>query len=259
MDHIPGAKQTNLSFRSHDNIPVYDVRKHDTSMTLDKEGFQLAHFDSSVHRDNFKTVEAFDSIKTSFFEELEQFVVKKLGATWGKVYSCDIRRRAGDYPQVQFSKESQPLRAVHCDHSVQDGENVVNDLLQSEGETRPGRAQLITVWKPLQEVVRDWPLGLCDYQSIDPSLDAIEVDLVFPDGPREGINLFHNKQHVWWFLSDQAENEVWLIKTYDSISSADATVAPFAPHGAFDWKDCSLPKEMRQSIETRVVVYTATS
>jgi len=90
VDQISGAKQTNLRFTSHDGIPVHDVRQHDFSMTLDTEGFQLATFRSSFHRDAFSTVENFELVKERFFNELEQFVLEKVGGTWAKVYSCDV-------------------------------------------------------------------------------------------------------------------------------------------------------------------------
>jgi len=72
---------------------------------------------------------------------------------------------------------------------------------------------------------------------VDLEQDVIDVDLVFPDVAREGSNLFHNKDHKCFAWEGRG-------------------VAPFSPHAAFEWKDCPAPKEMRESIETRVVVYT---
>lgn len=90
VDRIPGAKQSNLSFALHANIPILDLRKHDISMKIDTEGFQLGKFETRFQNWNFNSVETFDIIKGSFFHEVEQFAVKSIGGTWAEVYACDV-------------------------------------------------------------------------------------------------------------------------------------------------------------------------
>jgi hypothetical protein len=74
------------------------------------------------------------------------------------------------------------------------------------------------VWKPLNGPVRDWPLAVCDYWTCD-SKDIVDVDQVYADSVGEGCNIYFNKEHAWYFASDQTPEEVWIIKQLDSDPS----------------------------------------
>jgi len=83
-----------------------------------------------------------------------------------------------------------------------------------------------SLWRPLVDVVTEWPLALCDFGSLDIAKDLQPSDMVKRrKGTRASENkfdeiesfvAFHNPRHKWIFLDKQTFNEGWLIKLYDS-------------------------------------------
>jgi len=131
-----------------------------------------------------------------------------------------------------------------------------------------GRFAIINVWRNIaHEPVANYPLALCDGQSVNPE-DLVVFEIHYRD--RVGENYFakHADQHRWWYYPAMIRDEVLLIKQWDSFgelaksggaradSSVDGDQAPctFSFHTAF--KDLTIPPESpdRQSIEVRCVV-----
>lgn len=63
--------------------------------------------------------------------------------------------------------------------------------------------------------MKDHPLALCDYRSTSES-DLIAVDLPSPHYEGEMYYVKSNPNHNWWFLDAMKQEEVLLIKCYDS-------------------------------------------
>lgn len=254
VEHIPGAVQTNLESREQQNVPVTDIREIDFEHTLDTSGFELVNYKSAIPYDRFGD---FQEVKEDYFREVEDFVGKKLRTTWVHVIDCDIRRRAAEYPQVQFGDtDCQPLQSVHVDYTYGWGLEKALRLKDRLGETRNGRVQELTLWRPLRGPVQDWPLAICDYRTVDQATDAVPVDQVYPHLLAEGISFYYNPAHRWYFTSDMSPEEAWLIKIMDTEARSKG-LAENCPHTAFVWHDA--PKDVlpRESIEVRVVAFTA--
>jgi len=73
-----------------------------------------------------------------------------------------------------------------------------------------------SAWRPLFSPLQDWPLAVCDSRSVDIEQDFITSDSVFPNNVAETLQVFYNKAHSWWFLSDQRRDEVLLFKIFDT-------------------------------------------
>lgn len=83
------------------------------------------------------------------------------------------------------------------------------------------------MWRPLVDHITEWPLALCDYESMDKK-DLRATDQVKRlKGSKPSDNAFveiesyvahHNPKHHWYYLENQAFYEGWLIKLYDSKS-----------------------------------------
>lgn len=89
-----------------------------------------------------------------------------------------------------------------------------------------------SVWKPLRGPVRDWPLAVCDAQSVNIGKDFMDMDNIMPDScnvmdllrPGEGVEinvventLVHYSPHQrWYYLSDQETSELLLFRQVDS-------------------------------------------
>jgi hypothetical protein len=64
---------------------------------------------------------------------------------------------------------------------------------------------------------------LCDWNTYDPKSDVISRDLVFGDGHLESTVAYHNDQHKFYYVSEQREDEVWVMVQSDSESGKGMT------------------------------------
>jgi len=144
------------------------------------------------------------------------------------------------------------VRGVHVDSSPASAleRAVYHCQGEADRELLLGRIQIVNAWRPLFTPLQDWPLAVCDSSSVDIEHDFIPSDSVFPHNVAETLQVFHNKAHSWWFLSDQCRDEVLLFKIFDT----DETVARFCPHASFDWPADAHAKP-RESIEIRAMVF----
>lgn len=72
-----------------------------------------------------------------------------------------------------------------------------------------------SAWRPLNPVVEDWPLAVCDASSVRPE-DLVAVDHVGRKFVGESDYLLFRPTHRWWYWSRQTRNEVLLVKMFDS-------------------------------------------
>ena len=57
---------------------------------------------------------------------------------------------------------------------------------------------------------------LCDWNTYDPAEDVIARDLVYTDGQLETFVAFHSPKHKYHYVSDQQEDEAWVMIQCDS-------------------------------------------
>lgn len=69
----------------------------------------------------------------------------------------------------------------------------------------------------------------------------------------ENILFSYSPDQKWYYVSDQSDDEVWLIKTMDSLARSE-DVAMYTPHTSFFDEDPAVAEEIRESIELRVYV-----
>jgi hypothetical protein len=46
------------------------------------------------------------------------------------------------------------------------------------------RFQVVNLWRPISHPAYDWPLALCDYQSVDAARDVVPITLKVRPAPR---------------------------------------------------------------------------
>jgi hypothetical protein len=106
---------------------------------------------------------------------------------------------------------------------------------------------------------------MCDYRSIEPGKDSIANDVVSRGSIGENELLHANPKHRWYYLSDQAVDEVIVLRNVDSkgqrarefdlnmrnLTMIDLRAGSF--HAAFDTGlDTAFPRE---SIEIRGIAF----
>ena len=126
-----------------------------------------------------------------------------------------------------------------------------------------------SLWRTFSPPPQDWPLALCEGNSIgdgdgasNTKVDVDEIptgDALFAEIPGEAempaaTIFFHNPAHRWWYYPNMTADEVIFIKFHDS----DHSVAWRAPHTAF--RDTSRPHaNVRESMEFRAMAFFSKS
>jgi hypothetical protein len=80
---------------------------------------------------------------------------------------------------------------------------------------------VISVWRPLYHVVKDWPLIVCDGSSVTYK-DMLEVDLIRRDYIGSTMFAKYRPGYRWYYLAAQQPHEVCLFKNFDSATSVKA-------------------------------------
>ncbi|KAG4277154.1 serine/threonine protein kinase [Fusarium proliferatum] len=197
-------------------VQISDIRGHESDFTLDKNGFQLVNW---KHK--------FSDVGPSFQEEGYPAVVKFMKEVLGShvkvcVFDHIVRQSQprGSAPEDEKGYIGRPSKVAHNDQTY---EGTIAKIKHDFGSQAPSilsqRFRIINVWKPLKPV-RQYPLTLCDYRTCD-ERDGHRSDLVYPHVVSENILFSYSKDQKWYYVSDQSDEEVWLIKTMDSLARSD--------------------------------------
>jgi hypothetical protein len=81
--------------------------------------------------------------------------------------------------------------------------------------------QLGSVWRPIENIVEDYPLAFCDANSVSDE-DLVECDHVRRKFKGANFYAHFNPGHKWYYLGEQRPEEVLLLKMFDSDSSGKA-------------------------------------
>jgi hypothetical protein len=242
----PGVARTTAVYRDH-TVTIRDVRPVARAFSLDREGFQLVTAASSVG-DLYDR----EAVESRYYAETVSLLENLTGASRVVVFDHTIRRRIPGAADRAAGAPRQPVPRVHNDYTVKSGPQRVRDLL---GEDADGllrrRFSVVNVWRPIRGPIQDAPLAFADARSVDPD-DLVATDLIYPDRTGEIYYVKFNPSHRWFYASAMRQDEVMLIKCFDS---ADDGRARFVPHAAF--VDPTTPAGVlpRQSIELRTLVF----
>ncbi|EIW75965.1 hypothetical protein CONPUDRAFT_85179 [Coniophora puteana RWD-64-598 SS2] len=255
-DPVTGKFDRNYTYDSHP-VTVHNIREifdeesaagKQTSYNLDVSGFQF-HKGPTKHC-SFKTSE---EIEKEYYPECIEYFKKLSGASRVFIFDHTVRRRrpgeADDSPERR-----QPVSLVHVDQTLKSSIARVHRHLPEEApELLKRRFQVVNLWRPIDNTAWDWPLGLCDFRSIDQAKDLIPVALVYPDKEGETFGVTYNPDHKWKYVKGMTQDELVLIKCFDSIQ--DGSVAHLTPHTAFEDKSAPADAPLRSSIEVRGILF----
>jgi len=243
MSHVPFTvdgqqKWTNMVFDEHEML-LTDVRGKEKDYTLDLNGFSYVRYVAKN-----KPSDAIKSPDHPYVVEMAAWLKDLLHARHVFVYDCNIRKCG----QAEFFGAA---THAHVDHSKSNSILRLQNLLTTLGlqEENIKRYQIVNTWAPINGAVTDSPLAVCDFQSAQDE-DLVAVDVVFPHQVMEIYHVKHNASHKWNYLCNQNNDEVLLLKTYDSKEG----VASHCIHTAVSFLD--LHELKRESVELRsIVVY----
>ena len=242
----PGVPRTTAVYRDH-RVTIRDVRPLASALSLEREGFQLVTAASSLT--NFYDEEA---VQTRYYAETVSLLEELTGASRVVVFDHTIRRRIPGATDRTIGIPRQPVPRVHNDYTVKSGPQRVRDLLGEDASNLLHRRfAVVNVWRPVRGPVQDAPLAVADAQSVDYD-DLVATDLVYPDRIGEIYYVKFNPSHRWFYASAMRQDEVMLIKCFDS---ADDGRARFVPHSAFEDPTTPVGALPRESIELRTLVF----
>jgi hypothetical protein len=242
----PGEGESRRAAEYEDReVTIYDARSVADRLTLDREGLALMHHDTQVG-DFYDE----NQIADIYYPEMVALLKAATGAE--EVVVFDHTRRADGLTGPEKGVRP-PVRGVHNDYTEKSGPQRVRDLLSPADAERwlsGRRFAFINVWRPINGTVETAPLAVADATSV-PYADFVAADLVYADRTGEIHDVVYRPEHRWYYVSQQRQDEVMLLKCYDS--ARDGT-ARFTAHTAFDDPTSPPDARPRESIEIRTMV-----
>jgi hypothetical protein len=242
----PGVPRTTALYREH-TVTIRDVRPLASTLCLERQGFQLVGAASSV-RDFYDQ----EAVRSRYYAETVALLEELTGASRVLVFDHTIRRRIPGATDRTTGIPRQPVPRVHNDYTVKSGPQRVRDLLgEDASDLLRRRFAVVNVWRPIRGPIRDAPLAVADARSVDGD-DLVATDLIYPNRIGEIYYVKFNPSHRWFYASAMREDEVMLIKCFDS---ADDGRARFVPHSAFVDPTTPAGALPRESIELRTLLF----
>lgn len=128
----------------------------------------------------------------------------------------------------------------------------MRQLLTSEAdELLSRRVAFFNVWKPIHNVVEEWPLAMCDVTSSPPE-DFFKLYLRYRDRTGENYVMRHSDKHKWWYFPKMTPEQVIVLKTYESETDGRAR---FVGHTAFEDPNTPPDAPTRESVEIRTIAF----
>ncbi|KAH8820809.1 methyltransferase [Xylogone sp. PMI_703] len=245
-----GFPQTNVKRTLH-GLQFHNMRL-EKNLQYEKCGFKVANLESQMTYEDYNDNE---KIETIHQREVEACVREALNASSADVLDYVVRRRHESWPIATGNTYSsqQPASAAHIDHTYDAGCKIIRDTYPDQAERLlEGRWQCVNVWHPLQGPLVDWPLAMCDAETVDFEHDTMSGDVVDRDAVFENTQVHYNPAQKWYYLPNQLPSELLIFKNADSESISGAS--PGVPHASFDNPLTKESDLRRESIELRVLV-----
>lgn len=246
-----GFPQTNVERELH-TLTFQDMRKN-FYIPYDKCGFKVANLQSRMSYDDFDDP---DKVESLHQQEVADCVKDSLKASSVEILDYVIRRRDPQWPIAtgEAYRSQQPASAAHIDHTYDAGCKIIRDIYKGENADHviDGRWQCVNVWHPLQGPLVDWPMAMCDAETVDFEHDTMAGDIVDRDAIFENTQVHFNPKQKWYYLPNQLPSELLIFKNADGDTPHGST--PGVPHASFDNPLTSDSDFRRESIEFRVLV-----
>lgn len=191
-------------------------------------------------------------VKDIYYAEIKALLLKYFGAKRVEILEHITRKRHPEFP-ISTGDDydyAQPTSIVHADFTMGAILEMSQDVLKMNNSDY-NRIQCLNIWKPLRGPLADWPLALCDAESVNYEADLIAADVVSRTGYTENFQVYYNPKHQWYYLSGQKSTELAIFCQGDTNYVDRKCV----PHCGFR-NPLSDPNELpRESIEARAFVF----
>ena len=243
-DPPPGVPRRTAEFHAC-RILVHDARQLASRPTLDVQGFTLRRQPTRVS--DFYDA---DEVKTIYYPEVEHLLKQATGARSILIFDHTVRGNTASDRSGTSIKE--PVHRVHNDYTPESGLRRVRDLLPRKTATQFLRHRVLDInaWRPIRGPLQTRPLAVIDASTLRPE-DFIACDLIYRDRVGEIHYVAYNKRHDWYYYPDMQQDEVLLLKCFDSDRQRGRTGA----HAAFEHPHTPTDAPPRESIEVRAFAF----
>jgi hypothetical protein len=254
---FPGGEVNTGRFEPH-RATIRNARLASPRPTLDTHGFQLF-----PHRSAVKDFHDRTEIDAVYPREVADTVKALTGADL--VVPLGYLLRASDGGET--NKLQPPAADVHVDMSQEWAPRNAKLVLEQHGMAGRSYRRFVcsSFWRTFSAPPQDWPLALCDCNSISQD-EGGRNRLIFAEGrpseaqmtrpmPNEdelpaATIFYHSPGQRWFYFPDMTRDEVVLLKFHDS----DHSRAWFTAHTAFH-DETRAGAVTRESIEFRTYAY----
>ncbi|KAK5652364.1 hypothetical protein OQA88_10556 [Cercophora sp. LCS_1] len=246
VSNIPSAKQTNHDIELAPQTVINARRFPAGTFTLERNGFEfLLNQPNSLDASNAHDQK---QVYNVFRLEMKEVLRRQFPAYRSIIYvDHTVRKRSPLFPSrpgmpVDFP---QPAALPHSDFTTRGSFMRMAQLYPGEPEIYQDREfDLINIWKVLAGPNNDWPLAVCDCESVDFAKDYLANDVINERGVGENGLMQYSSRHRWYYLADQEVDDLIVFRNSNSWGKRAV-----AFHAAFDPKVTDGPP--RESIEMR--------
>jgi len=231
-------------------VVIHDARRMAGGLSVDREGVVFADHRDGVLGD-FRDEQA---LRSTYYPAVERLVCKVTGAIRALVFdhthrSSAVARRAADGTDIAVDE-------AHNDYTERSGPRRVRELLaglvpdEDPDQLMRGHYAIFNVWRPINGVVEQWPLAVCDMQSLKRE-DFVDAELRWPHRTGHVCAVRHDPAQRWLYVPAMDVGEALVFMCYDSIAHAGAV--RFGAHTAFVDPTSRDGARTRESIEVRTI------
>ncbi|KAK0664428.1 hypothetical protein DIS24_g729 [Lasiodiplodia hormozganensis] len=210
-----GFPRANIKLERHE-IMVKDIRPDKDKLSFRKDGYCINDLRSRMKYGDW---DEDSKVKEIYLREVADMLRKTLGACHVQIFEHTVRKRHEIFPisTGEPYKYNQPTSIAHIDTTAPWVLDMVRSLNpENAAEILKHQVQCVNVWKPLVGPVKDWPLAMCDPQTMNVDRDLEPCDLVYPDYVVENRQVYYSDAFKWFYLSNQQPNEAWVFLQSDT-------------------------------------------
>ncbi|KAJ4419215.1 hypothetical protein N0V82_005122 [Gnomoniopsis sp. IMI 355080] len=232
-------------------LNLTDVRTlaEEDKPTVNSHGFCFV-----THKSQFVADVHHDNDAGPYVEEMADYLKEFLGVDTVIGYNARTRSTNPDHKVTPVSIEA------HIDTNKDNvWATISRPLTEDERDhVRSGklRARIFNIWRPRVNHSEDFPLAVCDPNTLDLNRDIIMLDNATPETLAELSYVRYSPEHKWYWLSNQTPDEFILFTQSDSHPPKGQFRNDFnhVPHTAFRNEGARSGCPQRQSIEARFLV-----
>jgi hypothetical protein len=220
---------------------------------LDREGFTLVPHRSSIV--DFDLIQDDAESDQRYIDEMADLLAQVTGATQTFMLGRGKRRYGeGAMDKLAPLSNAKPARYPHADNTDASATGLVEMVgafVDGIDLTAYSRYALYNMWRAVSEPPQDFPLAVCDAQTVVPedevTVTAITVEKDTGEITHDTTGYLYNPAHRWYYYRDMTPDEVLVFKAHDTDRNRSIRV----PHSAFTDPTCPAGVPTRASVEMR--------